>query len=113
MSSTIAKSCHCRKRLLECTTDFGRGAISEVFCPDCMEKATADAIAFELTEPGEFQGLWAIRYDKRELREKDEHFRDAAEYFMSLLISGVCGPTAARHYSRAGLSRILGVVGGI
>ncbi|MBI4457420.1 hypothetical protein HY633_00465 [Candidatus Uhrbacteria bacterium] len=108
----MMETCLCTKRSLEFTSQFAGDVVSSVYCPECVERASDDTIVFELCEPGEFAGVWGVRYNRGELKRLDEAFRDADDYFLSLLISGVCGPAIARDYRRGGLCRILGFIHG-
>lgn len=100
------QTCLCAKRTIEFTSDFV-GEVAKIYCPTCVSKAPESAISFELCEPGELQGIWAVDYNKSELKRLDPHFRDSEDYYVSLLGSGVCGPKLATDY-RTGLCRIMG-----
>lgn len=105
------ETCHCTKRTLEFTSEFESDVVTKVFCPECVKNAPEDAIVFELCEPGEYNGTWAVRYNKGELRRLDPAFRDEDDYYLSLLISGTVGPKIARNYRMGGLCRIFGFKG--
>lgn len=103
--------CKCTKHELEFTSEFDRDVVTKVFCPECVIDAPDDAIIFELCEPGEFNGMWGVLYNKAELKDIDSAYRDADDYFLSLLISGTVGPKIARNYQMGGLCRIFGYKG--
>jgi hypothetical protein len=102
------ETCFCGKRTVEFRSEFKGDVVSMLYCPDCVDRAPSDAIIFELCEPGDYAGIWAMLYNKGELKRLDEHFRDNDAYYLSLLISGVCGPSIAREYTKTGLCRIFG-----
>lgn len=103
--------CKCTKHELEFTSEFDKDVVTKVFCPDCVADAPDEAIIFELCEPGEFNGMWGVLYNKAELKDIDSAYRDADDYFLSLLISGTVGPKIARNYRMGGLCRIFGYKG--
>ncbi len=103
----IHETCSCAKRTIEFATEFKGDVVAKVYCPTCVSRAPGSAIHFELCEPGELQGIWAVDYDKAELKRLDPHFRDDDSYFVSLLGSGACGPKLVTDY-RTGLCRIMG-----
>ena len=105
---THKETCFCTKRTVEFRSDFEGDTVAKIYCPACVERAPGEAIVFELCEPGEYEGVWAVLYNKGELKRLDPHFRDSDEYFLSLLISGTCGPSIARDYKKSGLCRIFG-----
>ncbi|MFA6603888.1 MAG: hypothetical protein WCT10_03550 [Patescibacteria group bacterium] len=100
--------CLCGQRELVFTSEFKGDTVTKIYCPDCVNRAPGDAIIFELCESGEFSGIWGVVYNRGELKRLDAAFRDQDEYFLSLLISGTCGPKIARSYGAAGLCRIFG-----
>jgi len=105
------ETCLCKKRTLDFTSDFDSDVVTKVFCPECAAQAPEDAIVFELCEPGEFNGTWAVKYNKGELKRLDPAFRDDDDYYLSLLIAGTVGPKIARNYRMGGLCRIFGFKG--
>lgn len=108
----MLETCQCTKRSLEFSSQFEGDVVSNIYCPECLERAPGDAIVFELCDPGEYAGVWGVRYNRGELKRLDQAWRDSDDYYLSLLISGVCGPTIARDYRRGGLCRILGFIHG-
>lgn len=105
------ETCLCTKRVLDFRSEFDGDVVTKIYCPECVDRAPGDAIIFELCEPGEYSGVWAVLYNKGELKRLDEHYRDSNDYYLSLLISGVCGPSIARDYTKGGLCRIFGFKG--
>ncbi len=105
------ETCLCSKRTLTFTSQFNGDVVTRIFCPECVDRAPDDAIVFDLCEPGEFAGTWGVQYNAGELKRLDPAFRDRDDYFLSLLISGVCGPEIARSYGKSGLCRIFGFKG--
>ena len=102
------ETCLCTKRTLEFRSEFESDVVARIYCPACVDRAPGDAVIFDLCEPGEFEGIWGVIYNKGELKRLDPHFRDSDDYYLSLLISGTCGPTIARDYGKGGLCRIFG-----
>ena len=100
--------CFCGKREIAFTSDFEGDTVTKIFCPACIDRAPGDAIVFELCEAGEFNGIWGVVYNRGELKRLDAAFRDSDDYYLSLLISGTCGPKIARSYGQTGLCRIFG-----
>lgn len=105
---THQETCLCKKRTLDFSSQFESDTVAALFCPDCVERAPSDALVFELCEPGQFMGLWGVRYNRGELKRLDPWYRDSDDYYLSLLISGTCGPKVAREYKTGGLCRIFG-----
>ncbi len=105
---THKETCLCKKRTVEFRSDFAGDVVTKIYCPACVDRAPGDAIVFELCEPSEYAGRWAVLYNRSELRRLDPAFRESDDYFLSLLISGTCGPTIAGAYGSAGLCRIFG-----
>ena len=108
MLMTFPETCFCTKRQLAFRSDFDGDTVTRIFCPECVDRAPADAIIFDLCEPGKFAGTWAVQYNPAELKRLDPAFRHADDYYLSLLISGACGPEIARSYGQSGLCRIFG-----
>ena len=106
------ETCQCKKRTVAFTSEFESDVVTKIYCPECVRKAPGDAIVFELCEPGEYNGTWAVSYNKGELKRLDPHFRDDDDYFLSLLIAGTVGPKIARSYRMGGLCRIFGFKNG-
>lgn len=103
------ETCLCKKRTLEFRSDFKSDVVTKIYCPACVERAPDDAIIFELCEPGEYNGTWGVRYNKGELKHLDKKaFRDTDDYYLSLLVSDVCGPVIAGDYKKGGLCRVFG-----
>lgn len=103
------ETCLCAKNTVEFTSEFQGDVVTKLYCPTCVSKAPGSAIIFELCEPGVFQGIWGVDYNKAELARLDtKAYRNEDDYFLSLLISGACGPTIARSYKQGGLCRIFG-----
>lgn len=103
------ETCLCKKRTLEFRSDFKSDVVTKIYCPECVERAPDDAIIFELCEPGEYSGAWGVRYNKGELKRLDKKaFRDTDDYYLSLLVSDVCGPVIAGDYKKGGLCRVFG-----
>jgi len=105
---THKETCLCTKRELVFRSEFDGDTVTKIYCPECVDRASDDAIIFDLCEPGEFAGTWGVRYNAAELKRLDPAFRQTDDYFLSLLISGACGPEAARSYKKHGLCRIFG-----
>ena len=108
MPMTHKETCLCTKRELVFRSEFAGDTVTKIYCPECVDRAPGDAIIFDLCEPGEFSGTWGVRYNAAELKRLDPAFRPTDDYFLSLLISGTCGPEAARSYKKHGLCRIFG-----
>ncbi len=108
---TRQESCLCAKRSLRFNSDFDGEVVTKIYCPDCVGRAPDEAIVFDLCEPSEYAGTWGVHYNAGELKRLDPAFRDRDDYYLSLLISGVCGPEIARSYGKAGLCRIFGFKG--
>lgn len=104
------ETCHCTKRTLEFSSEFEGDVVTKIWCPDCITSAPDDAIVFELCEPGEYAGVWGLKYNAGELKRLDPRaFRDTDDYYLSLLISGTVGPIVVKtHYRSGGYCRILG-----
>jgi len=109
---THQETCLCAERQLDFRSDFDGDVVTRIFCPRCVDRAPADAVIFDLCEPGQYAGTWAVQYNAGELKRLDPAFRPAEDYFLSLLISGACGPEIARNYKKTGLCRIFGLKGG-
>ncbi|KPJ85347.1 hypothetical protein AMJ57_03400 [Parcubacteria bacterium SG8_24] len=105
---THNETCYCKKRELVFRSDFGVDTVTQLYCPDCVDRSPEDAIIFEMCEPNEYHGVWGVLYNRTMLKELDDHFRDNDDYYLSLLISGTVGPEIARKYGEAGLCRIIG-----
>jgi hypothetical protein len=105
---THQETCLCAKRQLVFRSEFAGDTVTKIYCPECVDRAPDDAIIFDLCEPGEFAGTWGVQYNVAELKRLDPAFRPADDYFLSLLISGTCGPEAARSFKKHGLCRIFG-----
>lgn len=103
------EKCLCGTRTLTFRSDFPSDVVAKIYCPACVDRAPDEAIIFDLCEPGQFAGTWGIRYGSGELKRLDPHFRDTEDYYLSLLISGTCGPEIARSYGQTGLCRIFGL----
>jgi hypothetical protein len=104
------ETCLCAKHTLEFTSEFQGDVVTKIYCPHCVDRAPDDAIVFELCEPGELAGVWGVLYNRGELERLDRAFRDADDYYLSLLISGVCGPSVIKTHYRGGggICRIFG-----
>ena len=105
------EKCKCTKHELEFTSEFDKDVVTKIFCPECIVDSPGEAIVFELCEPGKYNGMWAVLYNKAELKSLDPAYRDEDDYFLSLLISGTVGPKIARNYRMGGLCRIFGFKG--
>jgi hypothetical protein len=105
---THEETCLCTKRHLIFTSDFTGDTVTRIFCPTCVERAPDDAIIFDLCESSEFRGTWGVVYNRSELKRLDDAFRDTDDYYLSLLISGTCGPKIVRDYGKTGLCRVFG-----
>lgn len=105
----LHETCLCTKFTVDFASEFDGDVVTKLYCPTCVSRAPETALVFELCEPGMYQGVWAVDYNRGELKRLDPHFRDTDDYYISLLASNTCGPTIARDYKRGGLCRIFGM----
>lgn len=95
--------------MLDFRSDFGENVVTALYCPKCTDRAPGNALIFDLCEPGEVAGTWAVEYNPGMLKHLDTNFHDDDGYYLSLLISGMCAPEVIRtHYRGGGVCRIVG-----
>lgn len=69
---------------------LSRNAVDVCWCPLCSERASASALLIHVLGVKDMVGLWAIKYNKVFLKERDNEFEDSEDYYRNLFESGRC-----------------------
>jgi len=88
----FAKKCFCQKREVKfyCDKKFNENVVDILYCPDCVDRASADALIIRISGIKEMIGLWGIKFNPTVLAEIDSKFKDNGDYYENLFQSGRC-----------------------
>ena len=86
----FTKKCFCKKteEKFVSNLELGGSSVTQFFCPDCSNRASDDAMLFEVEDVPGHLGVYAVTWNGAELKRMDSNFRDEEDYYEDLLISG-------------------------
>ena len=85
------RKCYCQEGGMEfrCQNNFDATSIDILYCPRCSEYAAPDALLINIIKAFDIDlGIWGIKFNKEVLKVQDKNFRDSADYFCDLFVSG-------------------------